>query len=176
LVFSADNEDNALQLAHNLANHHDSYAVLVRDERDDAVAFRIGRALQGFEPLVRRITIDNALTVTDETELRLTPLPQDKVEELMRLNFPEVEASRRFQYRQLAGEFLSFAVSLCQNEALIQEQGHYGQPLRTCRTTLRLVRTGQPDPAFCRLSEGDHPPEARYNCFGTGREQKFNLL
>jgi hypothetical protein len=129
LVFYTDDEDNALQLAQNLANHHDSYAVLVADECDDAVAFRIGRSLQGFEHLVRLITIDNALTVTDQTELRLTPLPQEKVEEVLRLNFPEVEASRRFQYSQLAGGFLLFAISLCQNDTLIQEQGHYGQPL-----------------------------------------------
>lgn len=130
LVFYTDDEDNALQLAQNLANHHDSYAVLVADECDDAVAFRIGRTLQGFEHLVRLITIDNALTVTDETELRLTPLPQDKVEEVLKLNFPEVEAARRFQYSMIAGGFLLFAISLCENDTLIQEQGHYGQPLR----------------------------------------------
>ncbi len=28
-----------------------------------------------------------------------------------------------------------------------------------------------PGPACCRLSEGDHPPEALYELFRTGREQ-----
>ena len=139
LVFYTDDEDHALQLAQNLANHHDSYAVLVADECDDAVAFRIGRMLQGFENLVRLITIDNALVVTDETELRLAPLPQEKVEEVLKQNFPEVNEARRHQYSQIAGGFLLFAISLCQNDALIQEQGHYGQPLRTVQGYLAAL-------------------------------------
>ncbi len=136
LVFYIDDEDNAMQLAQNLANHRDTYAVVVADECDELVAFRIGRTLQGFENRVRLITIDNTLTLTDQTELRLAPLPNDTVQEVLKQNFPEVEASRRFQYSQIAGGFLPFAISLCQNDALIQEQGHYGQPLRDVQSYL----------------------------------------
>jgi hypothetical protein len=136
LVFYTDDEDSALQLAQNLANHHDTYAVLVADECVDSVAFQIGRILQGFEQRLRLITIDNALDITDQTDLRLTPLAFDKVEEVLNENFPQVEASRRFRYCELAGGFLRFAISLCENDALIQEQGHYGQPLRDVQSYL----------------------------------------
>jgi hypothetical protein len=150
LVFYTDDEDNALRLAQNLANHHDAYAILVADECVDSVAFQIGRIVQGFEHRIRIITIDNALDVTDRTDLRLEPLPFDKIGEVLTENFGEVDANRRFRYCEIAGGFLRFAITLCANDALIIEQGHYGQPLRDVQSYLgALFAQGGP------LDDGD---------------------
>lgn len=49
LVFYSDDEDRAIELTQNLKNNPEVFAVIIADECMETAAFRIGRALEGFE-------------------------------------------------------------------------------------------------------------------------------
>lgn len=129
LVLYTDDEDKALDLARAMANHQSLYAVIVADECLDPTAFQLAKILQGVEHRVRLVTIDNALERADKSELRLNRLSNSTVEKIVEANFPNIDQSRRFRYCQLSEGYLRFAIFLCDNDALIVQQGHLGELL-----------------------------------------------
>jgi len=136
LVLYTDDEENALGVAHALANQPDQYAVIVADECLDATAFQLAKILQGVEDRVRLITIDNALQGTDKSELRLDKLSTSTVDEIVAANFPDIDPNRRFRYCQMAQGYLRFAIVLCQNDDVITAEGHVGKLLGDTKSYL----------------------------------------
>ena len=139
LVLYTDDEDKALGLARAVANEDELFAVIVADECVDATAFQIAKILQGVERRVRLITIDNALKGADKSDLRLSKLAVPVVEEIVTKNFPNIDVNRRFRYCQLAQGYLRFAISLCANDDLIVEQGHFGELLKSTKSYLTAL-------------------------------------
>ena len=139
LVLYADDEDKALDLARAMANHQNLYAVLVADECPDATAFQLAKILQGVENRIRLITIDNALEGADKSELRLSKISTPQVEKIATANFPNIDQTRRYRYCQLAEGYLRFAIFLCNNDALIVQQGHLGQLLSDTKSYLSTI-------------------------------------
>jgi hypothetical protein len=127
LVLYTDGEHKALELATAMANHRDLYAVLVADECPEGTAFQLTKVLLGVENRVRLITIDNALEGMDQSDLRLSRVSTPLVEKITKANFPYIDRSRRYRYCELADGYLRFAIFLCENDALIVQQGHLGQ-------------------------------------------------
>lgn len=139
LVLYTDDEDKALGLARAVANEDELFAVIVADECVEATAFQIAKILQGVERRVRLITIDNALKGADKSDLRLSKLLLPVVEEIVAKNFPNIDVNRRFRYCQLAQGYLRFAISLCANDDLIVEQGHFGELLKSTKSYLSAL-------------------------------------
>lgn len=150
LVFYSDDEDRAIELAQNLKNNPEVFAVIVADECMDTAAFRIGRALEGFEQRIRLITITNEDAIEGANELRLDPLPSKAVEEILEANFSSIDPLRRYKYVELADGFLRFAILLCQHDAEIVEKGFIGEPLRHVRSYLDAFFSGKDE-----LSDAD---------------------
>jgi hypothetical protein len=136
LVLYTEDEDKALDLARAMANHQNLYAVIVADECLDETAFQLTKILQGVESRVRLITIDNALEGIDRSELRLSRISTSEVEKIAEANFPDIDQTRRYRYCQLAEGYLRFAIFLCDNDALIVQQGHLGQLLSDSKSYL----------------------------------------
>jgi hypothetical protein len=93
----------------------------------------LAKILQGTQHRVRLITIDNALERMDSSELRLSRIGTAIVEKIVEINFPDIDSGRRFRYCQLAEGYLRFAIFLCDNDALIVQQGHLGTLLSNTR-------------------------------------------
>lgn len=136
LTFYTDDEENALELATQIANQPDMYAVIVADECVDSAAYRIGQTLQGCKGRIRLITIDNALERTDRTELRLTRITTTTLLEILQANFLQIDQNRLYRYCSLADGSLRFAISLCVNDDLIVQQGHLGHFLSDTKSYL----------------------------------------
>lgn len=143
LVFYSDDEDRAIELAQNLKNHPELFAVIVADECMETAAFRIERALEGFEERIRLITITNEDAIEGANELRLDPLPNKTVEEILEANFSSIDQLRRLQYVELADGFLRFAILLCKHDTEIVEKGFIGEPLRHVRSYLDAFFSGK---------------------------------
>jgi hypothetical protein len=150
LVFYSDDEDRAIELAQNLKNNPEVFAVIVADECMETAAFRIGRALEGFEQRIRLITITNEDAIEGANELRLDPLPNKTLEEILEANFSSIDSLRRLKYVELADGFLRFAILLCQHDAEIVEKGFIGEPLRHVRSYLDAFFSGKDE-----LSDAD---------------------
>ncbi len=150
LVFYSDDEDRAIELAQNLKNNPEVFAVIVADECMETAAFRIGRALEGFEQRIRLVTITNEDAIEGANELRLDPLPNKTVEEILEANFSSIDSLRRFKYVELADGFLRFAILLCQHDTEIVEKGLIGEPLRHVRSYLDALFSGNDE-----LSDAD---------------------
>lgn len=131
LVLYVDDEDKALEQARAAANADDDlYVVIVADECFDATASQLESLLQGVENRVRLITIDNAFERIDHTDLRLKKVDTQTLEKIVEANFPNVAPDRRYQYCRLAEGSLRFAVTLCENDGLMVEQGNLAVALR----------------------------------------------
>jgi hypothetical protein len=131
LVIYVDDEDKALEQARAAANaDEDLYLVIVADECFDATASQLESLLQGVETRVRLITIDNAFERVDHTDLRLKKVDTQTLEKIVEANFPNVAPDRRYQYCRLAEGSLRFAVTLCENDGLMLEEGNLAVALR----------------------------------------------
>jgi hypothetical protein len=131
LVIYVDDEDKALEQARAAANADDDlYVVIVADECFDATASQLESLLQGVENRVRLITIDNAFERVDHTDLRLKKVDTQTLEKIVEANFPNVAPDRRYQYCRLAEGSLRFAVTLCENDGLMLEEGNLAVALR----------------------------------------------
>lgn len=131
LVIYLDDEDKALEQARAAANaDNDLYVVIVADECFDATASQLESLLQGVENRVRLITIDNAFERVDHTDLRLKKVDTQTLEKIVEANFPNVAPDRRYQYCRLAEGSLRFAVTLCENDGLMLEEGNLAVALR----------------------------------------------
>ena len=131
LVIYVDDEDKALEQARAAANADDDlYVVIVADECFDATASQLESLLQGVENRVRLITIDNAFERIDQTDLRLKKVDTPTLEKIVEANFPNVAPDRRYQYCRLAGGSLRFAVTLCENDGMMLEEGNLAVALR----------------------------------------------
>ena len=146
LTLYMDDEDNALGVARAVANYPNVYAVLVADECLESTAFQLGKILQGVENRVRLVTIDNALERGNQPELRLNRLSTPTVEKIVEANFSDIDQIRRYQYCRLAEGYLRFAIFLCDNDALIAQQGHLGTLLNDAKAYLATLFGG--DGAF----------------------------
>lgn len=146
LTLYMDDEDNALGVARAVANYPNVYAVLVADECLESTAFQLGKILQGVENRVRLVTIDNALERGNQPELRLNRLTTSTVEKIVETNFPNIDQIRLYQYCRLAEGYLRFAIFLCDNDALIAQQGHLGTLLNDAKAYLATLFGG--DGAF----------------------------
>ena len=149
LTLYMDDEDNAISVARAMANHQNLYAVLVADECLDATAFQLAKILQGTQHRIRLITIDNALERMDSSELRLGRIGISTIEKIVEANFPDIDASRRFRYCQLAEGYLRFAIFLCESDDLIVQQGNLGALLNNTKGYLGTLfgRAGSFDEA-----------------------------
>jgi hypothetical protein len=142
MVLYTNDEEDALDIARALANETEpraAYAVLVADECQDATAYRLSKQLKGIEHRVRVITIDNALDRPSQGELRLSKLPTNTVNAIVSANFGNIDAARVFRYCDLAQGYLRFAIFLCENDALIVEQGHLGELLNSTQGYLSTL-------------------------------------
>jgi hypothetical protein len=142
MVLYTDDEEHALDVARALANETEpraAHAILVADECQDATAYRLAKQLKGIEHRVRLITIDNALERPSQGELRLNRLPTNTVNAIVSANFEDIDAARRFRYCDLAQGYLRFAIFLCENDALIVQQGHLGELLNSTKGYLSTL-------------------------------------
>jgi hypothetical protein len=137
LVIYVDDEEKALEQARAAANADDDlYVVIVADECLDATASQLESLLQGVENRVRVITIDNAFERIDHTDLRLKKVDTQTLERIVEANFPNVAPDRRYQYCRLAEGSLRFAVTLCENDGIMLEEGNLAIALRDATTYL----------------------------------------
>jgi hypothetical protein len=129
VVYVAD-EVKALEQATAAANDGEQYVVIVADECLDRTASQLESLLQGSVHRVRVVTIDNALERMDATDLRLERVTLTTLEKIVEANFPHIDLDRRYRYCHLADGSLRFAITLCQNDALMQQEGNLGEALR----------------------------------------------
>src|SRR3984885_10150474 len=130
LVIYVADEAKALEQATAAANDGEQYVVIVADECRDRAASQLESMLRGSESRVRIITIDNALERMDASDLRLQKVSFSTLEKIVGANFPHIDPDRRYRYCNLAEGSLRFAVVLCQNDALMQQEGNLGEALR----------------------------------------------
>jgi hypothetical protein len=130
LVIYTDDELKALEQARSAANDGEQYVIIVADECLDGTASQMESMLQGVEGRVRIITIDNALERMDQTDLRLQKVNVSTLEKIIEENFSNIDPGRRLRYCHLADGSLRFAITLCLNDGLMQQEGNLGEALR----------------------------------------------
>ena len=130
LVIYVADESKALERATAAVNDGEQYVVIVADECRDRAASQLESMLQGNESRVRLVTIDNALERMDATDLRLQKVSATTLEKIVEANFPHIDPDRRYRYCNLAEGSLRFAIVLCQNDALMQQEGNLSEALR----------------------------------------------
>jgi hypothetical protein len=124
LVLYTSDERAATMAVSTLANS-DSAGILVADECSDLARVSMASTLSGHRARVRLICI-NAPTPRspfDGEQPWLAKMSTSDVDEILRVNFPEVSTDHRFAYRDLARGYIRLAIDLCQNDRVITERG-----------------------------------------------------
>jgi hypothetical protein len=130
-VIYTRNEIEAERVADLLANDDRFCGLIVADEC--SVRFRVilERRLESHAGRLRVIAIDNR--PEDEPigsgEIRLGPMSEREVNEVLALHFPQLDAERRRAFVDLSAGFVRLAVELCRQSDLIPAEGHIGSVL-----------------------------------------------
>jgi hypothetical protein len=126
-VVYANEGQQALRVAHILANDDSLKAVLVADECSLQTRLQLKDTLQGHRDRIRVLTIDNTgdRQHTENAEYWLQRIPADVLDRILQLNFPAVPEDRRRSYTSLSGGFVRLAADMCQYDAPIAAAGSF---------------------------------------------------
>jgi len=130
VVYTRDDEV-AVRLAVELANDGAARALLVADECPLESREKIDAMLAGHKHRVRVVAIDNASdsVLGLSPQLRLDKMPDEKIDQVLAVNFPGVTADRRREYARVSRGFVRLAADLCRNDHVIEETGDLGPAL-----------------------------------------------
>ena len=113
LVVYTDDEEAAQTIAHVLARESSRFAILIVDECSAEARLKIEQRLRGNEQRVRVITIANYVRSDPTPEPTLQRMPNETVDEILKVNFPLVSEERRRAAVSLAGGFVKIAADFC---------------------------------------------------------------
>lgn len=131
LVIYADEGEKAHQIARNLANNEALTAILVADECSLQTREHLTSLLRGCRHRIRVIAIDNAgdRILSDRPEFWLQRIPEDILDEILRLNFPTISREQRRAFAHLSEGFVRLAADMCNHGANLDPSGNLAQAL-----------------------------------------------
>lgn len=115
LLYTSDDEE-AQNIAHDLARNQEQSALLIIDECSQEARLKVDDCLRGNEKRVRVITIANYARTSSGREPTLQQMPNDQVEKVLEANFPDVSPERRRAAVSLAGGFVKIAADICKHD------------------------------------------------------------
>lgn len=117
LIVYCNDEKRAEELVISIVNDPDQMAIIVADECGPASRLRMESLLKSSKDRVRVIAIDNSgIEPTGSTEVWINKLAIPDVEEILKVNFPDIPNRRRTTFAELSGGFLRIAIHLCNND------------------------------------------------------------
>ena len=125
LMLYTNDQEEALQLAKQLARASDSAGILVADECRPGTRVAIERELAAHTQRARAICIDNSgqRPLSPEAEVVVEQPPAEVVEKILEANFATIPRERRRGFVALSGGFIRLAVDLCQQNHLLPDDG-----------------------------------------------------
>ena len=131
LTLYTRDDEVAVRIAVELANDAAARALLVADECPLESREKIDAILAGHKHRVRVVAIDNASdsVLGLSPQLRLDKMPDEKIDQVLAVNFPGVTADRRREYARVSRGFVRMAADLCKNDHLIEKTGDLGAAL-----------------------------------------------
>ena len=125
ILLYTNSPEQAMAIARSVLNDGTSRLLLIADECPVESRVAMNDLLTGVRERCRVICIDNSFErpATGSAEYRLDKIPTDALQEILKVNFPNVPEERRRAYVDLADGYVRFASDLCKNDPLIAAQG-----------------------------------------------------